>query len=84
MLLSPRQRRLRFWGVLLIVLLIALLLIGWRFIHPYHGKWYVIFWLFCLILALLLVLFALEEIREISKYYLEKRKEIMDRTLKKK
>ncbi|MGB9608097.1 MAG: hypothetical protein ACPL7E_06115 [bacterium] len=71
----------RLASLFLAIFLVILLLLGWRFIHPELGKSYIIFWVFCLILALVLILVALEEMREISRYYFAKRKEIIRKTL---
>jgi hypothetical protein len=81
MVFSPKQRKLRIASFSLAVFLLILLFIGWRFVHPELGKLYIIYWGFCIILALLLILVALEEMREISRYYISQRKEIIRRTL---
>jgi uncharacterized membrane protein YphA (DoxX/SURF4 family) len=81
MAFSPKQRKLRIASLILALFLLILLFIGWRFIHPELGKLYITFWSFCIILALLLILVALEEMREISRYYISKRKEIIHKTL---
>jgi len=81
MAFSPKQRKLRIASLILALFLLILLFIGWRFIHPELGKLYITFWSFCLILALLLILVALEEMREISRYYISKRKDIIHKTL---
>jgi uncharacterized membrane protein YphA (DoxX/SURF4 family) len=81
MAFSPKQRKLRIASLILALFLLILLFIGWRFIHPELGKLYITFWSFCIILALLLILIALEEMREISRYYISKRKEIIHKTL---
>ena len=81
MAFSPKHRKLRITSFFLALFLLILLFIGWRFVHPGLGKLYIIFWSFCLILALLLILIALEDMREISRYYISKRKDIIHKTL---
>ncbi|MBC7329091.1 hypothetical protein H5T88_01900 [bacterium] len=81
MVFSPKQRKLRIASFSLAIFLLILLFIGWRFVNPELGKLYIIYWSFCIIFALLLILIALEEMREISRYYLSKRKEIIHKTL---
>ncbi|MBC7326501.1 hypothetical protein H5T87_00090 [bacterium] len=81
MVFSPRQRKLRIISIILSLVVVLLLFIGWRFSRPEWGKYYILFWGICFILALILILLALEEMKEISRYYIEKRREIIRRDL---
>lgn len=81
MSLSPRQKKLRLISFLLSLFIIILVALGWRFVHPERGKLYILFWGACIMLSLILILIALEEMREIARYYIEKRREVIHRTL---
>jgi len=81
MVFSPRQRKLRLISIILFLLIIILLGIGWRFIHPERGRLYILFWGGCIILSSILILVALGEMREIARYYMEQRHEIIHKRL---
>jgi len=81
MTFSQRQKKLRLISFILSISIIVLLAVGWRFVKPELGKIYILFWSICIILSLILILVALEEVREITRYYLEKRREVIRKTL---
>lgn len=58
-----------------------MIILGWRFVRPELGKLYIVFWGGCLILSLIVIWIASEELKEIARYYVEKRREVIHKTL---